>query len=358
MLKRLWRSRGGRFFLALAALAGAGLLVGLPLSEEYSDFGYLSTSGLVEVRCGSVVSSEIDVQFRDYQEQLDWNSDYSAEWSWRIFEGKSATEVCDDLRGSRRTAGLGLAGVGGLLVLFALVGSSKRAGAALPSPTRAPEARSEPRSEPTPESTSEPLSEPTSVAAEGRWAADPFGRHELRYWDGALWTEHVSDLGVVSVDAPTHRLDAPTPSGTISTELPPPVPVFDVPVLPVLVPEEVAPTPPAPAPPRVVFSDGTEMVVDSSILVGRDPTADAGTRVHRVDDLLVSKTHLAISVDDQGTVWVEDRHSTNGSSLQYADGSVESLVAAQPTIMNDGLVVRFGDRTVRLVPEASRKSNA
>jgi hypothetical protein len=32
------------------------------------------------------------------------------------------------------------------------------------------------------------------------WAADPAGRSELRYWDGARWTEHVSDQGVQGVD--------------------------------------------------------------------------------------------------------------------------------------------------------------
>ncbi|RHW27596.1 DUF2510 domain-containing protein [Nocardioides immobilis] len=31
------------------------------------------------------------------------------------------------------------------------------------------------------------------------WHPDPTGRHELRYWDGTQWTEHVSDGGVQSV---------------------------------------------------------------------------------------------------------------------------------------------------------------
>lgn len=30
------------------------------------------------------------------------------------------------------------------------------------------------------------------------WHPDPTGRHELRYWDGSQWTEHVSDQGVQS----------------------------------------------------------------------------------------------------------------------------------------------------------------
>ena len=32
------------------------------------------------------------------------------------------------------------------------------------------------------------------------WAPDPYGRHELRWWDGRAWTEHVSDAGVQGVD--------------------------------------------------------------------------------------------------------------------------------------------------------------
>jgi hypothetical protein len=38
------------------------------------------------------------------------------------------------------------------------------------------------------------------VATAATWAADPAGRHELRYWDGLAWTAHVSDAGAVSQD--------------------------------------------------------------------------------------------------------------------------------------------------------------
>lgn len=33
------------------------------------------------------------------------------------------------------------------------------------------------------------------------WYADPAGRHAQRYWDGDLWTDHVMDGGVPSVDS-------------------------------------------------------------------------------------------------------------------------------------------------------------
>ncbi len=32
------------------------------------------------------------------------------------------------------------------------------------------------------------------------WLPDPSGRHELRYWDGTKFTEHVSDAGKISTD--------------------------------------------------------------------------------------------------------------------------------------------------------------
>ncbi len=31
---------------------------------------------------------------------------------------------------------------------------------------------------------------------------DPYGRHQLRYWDGRAWTGHVSDDGVQGIDEP------------------------------------------------------------------------------------------------------------------------------------------------------------
>lgn len=34
------------------------------------------------------------------------------------------------------------------------------------------------------------------------WYPDPYGRHELRYYDGAQWTEHVSSHGRQSTDQP------------------------------------------------------------------------------------------------------------------------------------------------------------
>ena len=39
------------------------------------------------------------------------------------------------------------------------------------------------------------------------WHPDPTGKHELRYWDGSTWTDHVSDQGITGTDP----VDGPTP---------------------------------------------------------------------------------------------------------------------------------------------------
>jgi uncharacterized protein YxjI len=42
------------------------------------------------------------------------------------------------------------------------------------------------------------------------WYPDPYGRHELRYFDGTQWTEHVSSHGRQSVDQPGGTIKVPT----------------------------------------------------------------------------------------------------------------------------------------------------
>ncbi|TFV87236.1 PH domain-containing protein [Blastococcus sp. CT_GayMR16] len=55
--------------------------------------------------------------------------------------------------------------------------------------------------------------------AEASWLADPTGAHELRYWNGSSWTEHVSDQGTTGQDP-------------LTTELPPPGAAFQPPPAP------------------------------------------------------------------------------------------------------------------------------
>lgn len=42
------------------------------------------------------------------------------------------------------------------------------------------------------------------------WYADPLGRHQLRYYDGSQWTEHVSSNGQTMIDPPVGQGHVPT----------------------------------------------------------------------------------------------------------------------------------------------------
>ncbi len=44
------------------------------------------------------------------------------------------------------------------------------------------------------------LSIPFDPGAGPGWFNDPHHRYELRYWDGVMWTEHVSNDGLQAVD--------------------------------------------------------------------------------------------------------------------------------------------------------------
>jgi hypothetical protein len=38
------------------------------------------------------------------------------------------------------------------------------------------------------------------AVAEAAWYPDPTGRHEVRYWNGVVWSSMVADAGTVEVD--------------------------------------------------------------------------------------------------------------------------------------------------------------
>ena len=53
------------------------------------------------------------------------------------------------------------------------------------------------------------------------WHRDPSGRHELRFWNGDRWTEHIVDDGIPGLDAPTRSGRAPAAAAPTP---PPPLP--------------------------------------------------------------------------------------------------------------------------------------
>ena len=42
----------------------------------------------------------------------------------------------------------------------------------------------------------------TATGTAPGWFADPFFKHEQRYWSGTEWTEHVNDAGAPGTDPP------------------------------------------------------------------------------------------------------------------------------------------------------------
>ena len=54
--------------------------------------------------------------------------------------------------------------------------------------------------------------------ADASWPADPTGAHELRYWNGTTWTEHVSDQGITGQDPLTS--EPPPAAPRLDRELP------------------------------------------------------------------------------------------------------------------------------------------
>lgn len=48
-----------------------------------------------------------------------------------------------------------------------------------------------------------------STSVKAGWFPDPAGRHEVRYWDGELWTANVSDDGEQAVDSEVEVLWSP-----------------------------------------------------------------------------------------------------------------------------------------------------
>lgn len=47
-----------------------------------------------------------------------------------------------------------------------------------------------------------PQSPPVAARTPAGWYPDPYGVHQLRWFDGSSWREIVADNGVESIDAP------------------------------------------------------------------------------------------------------------------------------------------------------------
>lgn len=97
------------------------------------------------------------------------------------------------------------------------------------------------------------------------------------------------------------------------------------------------------------FSDGRRLIVDRTVLIGRDPKVgdsapDDQPAVFAVDSPKrdISRTHLRISTDG-ARVLLEDLNSTNGTEVTPANGNAFLLEPGEPALLEDGMVVSIGD---------------
>lgn len=99
----------------------------------------------------------------------------------------------------------------------------------------------------------------------------------------------------------------------------------------------------------IAFDIGTARQIRGTALVGRSPVSDRqdvlGAELIPIDDstMSVSKTHLAIGVDEFGC-WVEDRNSTNGVLVTEADGQQIRVSPTRRARVQRGSRIHFGDR--------------
>lgn len=98
---------------------------------------------------------------------------------------------------------------------------------------------------------------------------------------------------------------------------------------------------------RLVWDDGTRQALYGRTLFGRNPAPETGAMVSPVRDetLSLSKTHFEMIPDDDRTVWVVDRHSTNGVAVRRGDDLLP-LEPGERTRVRAGDVLVFGDRQV------------
>lgn len=103
--------------------------------------------------------------------------------------------------------------------------------------------------------------------------------------------------------------------------------------------------------PVVALSDGRSISLQGTALLGRNPSArnpsEGAALLVPIDDDALSKTHLLLQ-HDAGRVWVEDRNSTNGSSVLDGLGRSVLLPPGERTSVQLPVTLLIGDTQVWL----------
>lgn len=147
-----------------------------------------------------------------------------------------------------------------------------------------------------------------------QWAADPGGRHELRYWDGARWTDHVSDRGVHATDS----MDAPSPAQWVA-------PAAAAPPVPPEMPPVVATTESIP-PVSAAASDGkwyrrrwvivTGCVIAAVLLLGVGGAIGSASSKPKIDDLTAKNTALEHTLNSRHAKLQDEEAAAKADAAQ------------------------------------------
>jgi len=97
------------------------------------------------------------------------------------------------------------------------------------------------------------------------------------------------------------------------------------------------------------FTNGRQVDVDRTILIGRSPRAERSS-ASELPTLLpvespgqaISRTHLKISIEGE-RVLLEDLNSTNGTEVIAAAGETTHLLPGEQALLSDGMMVSLGD---------------
>ncbi len=204
-----------------------------------------------------------------------------------------------------------------------------------------------------------------------QWAPDPFGRHQLRYWNGTDWSNEVADHGVAGVD-PAVVAGTAFSAGALA-QGPPTTPL----VLQPMAPSTVSPlAAPSSAPAHTTMRrcrdrhlaaaarhrlqswcsiSGQRVVLVGPLVIGRAPraqTTEPTATLLAVDDptMSMSATHLMVG-PQPGGAWVQDIGSTNGSAVVDPFGVTTALIPGVRSTVVGGSSIRFGDRSALLLTD-------
>lgn len=109
---------------------------------------------------------------------------------------------------------------------------------------------------------------------------------------------------------------------------------------------------------HVRLDDGRDLPVTGLVLIGRAPSPrsdESGAVLIPAGEpgKTVSKTHLALGVDQRG-MYVVDRGSTNGTALMSSKGELDPCPAHQQVRLHEGQVVSFGERQLQVLRSPAR----